>query len=167
MNQRPAKFQTFASGPAVGIPTEFGADLSLCIPINIQPHKLMKNPMLISEKEVALTPFQIAARADELAASKTPASGRIHLGEMMLDAKRLEAILTALVRRKKRDRGALPPADLRNKFPSTRGRSLKSLGGLKRPSGHGPGQLDAEAQKFLRVGVCFCFRINAQDRFSA
>lgn len=61
----------------------------------------MKNPMLISEKEVALTPFQIAARADELAASKTPASGRIHLGEMMLDAKRLEAILTALVRRKK------------------------------------------------------------------
>jgi hypothetical protein len=101
MNQRPTRFRSFAFGPDKGIPVEFGADLPLCFHIKIQPPNLMKNPMLIPEKAIVPTPFQIAARLEEPAPEKTPGSGRRHLGEMMLNAKRLEAVLKAIVRRKK------------------------------------------------------------------
>jgi hypothetical protein len=57
----------------------------------------MNNPAL--EKPLIPALFQIAARADDL---KSPlARGREALAEAMLDARRLEAILKAVGRKKK------------------------------------------------------------------
>jgi hypothetical protein len=58
----------------------------------------MKNSMLVPEKAFIPTSFQIAG------AEENPMREKMHLGEMMLDAGRLEAVLRAIVRRKKSKR---------------------------------------------------------------
>jgi hypothetical protein len=83
------------------IPIEFGADLPLSVPIEIQPFKSMKNPLSAQEKPFIPALFNIAHRQGERAFAHAPGAGQTSLGEMMLDAKKLEAILKAVDRRKK------------------------------------------------------------------
>lgn len=65
----------------------------------------MKNPAIPSDKSLMPALFQIAARADDpesvVELRSALATGKMPLAEMMLNAEKLEAILKAIVRRKK------------------------------------------------------------------
>jgi hypothetical protein len=92
--------------------------LSLAFPFNFMPIRLsflqlksktlnpsMKNPAIPSDKSLMPALFQIAARADDpesvVELRSALATGKMPLAEMMLNAEKLEAILKAIVRRKK------------------------------------------------------------------
>lgn len=60
----------------------------------------MKKSSPVPEKPLLPALFQTDPRAGELT-RKPPAEAQTFLGEMMLDAKRLEAVLKTIVRRKK------------------------------------------------------------------
>jgi hypothetical protein len=65
----------------------------------------MKNPAIPSDKSLMPALFQIAARADDpesvVELRSALATGKMPLAEMMLNAEKLEAMLKAIVRRKK------------------------------------------------------------------
>jgi hypothetical protein len=61
----------------------------------------MKNPIFVPEKPLAPGLYPAAGRTIEPAPQSSPSSHRLHLGDMMLDPRRLEAVLKAIVRRKK------------------------------------------------------------------
>ena len=101
MNERQSNFQLFDSGPGTAIPVEFGAELPLLLPIKTQTPNPMKNPLIVPEKPLVPTLFQRASRAGEPTPRRASTPRQTVLGEMMLDSKRLEAILKEIVRRKK------------------------------------------------------------------
>ena len=99
MNQRQSKFRSFNANPGLAIPVKFGTDLPLLLPIKIQTPDPRENPLLVPEKPLVPALFLLATADGPTL--KAPAVDRTFLGEMMLDAKRLEAVLQAIVRRKK------------------------------------------------------------------
>lgn len=104
-NGAEASFLGGLGSGAIRIPIEFSADLALSFPINLKPQIPMSNPIVPPAKPLKPTLFQIAARADEpesLSAFKNSLAARqSRLGEKMLDAGKLEAVLDAVTRRKK------------------------------------------------------------------
>ncbi len=92
-----------------GIAVQFPSDSPRCLPIKIQPQKLMNNPDVNSEKPLIPALFQIAARADDLqslqsllAVRNALALDRASRTEIMLDAEKLDAVLKAVATKKKK-----------------------------------------------------------------
>lgn len=101
MSQRASGSRIFDLGIVTVIPIEFGADLPFFLPIKIQPHPSMKNSMLTSDQPLVPALFDKAARQEKSEPETAAIGSRISPGELMLDARRLEEVLNAAVRRKK------------------------------------------------------------------
>jgi hypothetical protein len=101
MNPRHSSFRLFNSNPGIAIPVEFETDLPLFLPIKIQMPDPMKNPLLVPEKPSVTDLFRIAPGTNELTPRRASTARQTILGEMMLDAKRLEEVLKDVVRKKK------------------------------------------------------------------
>lgn len=106
MSKRQVKRKQSAT---VGIPIEFGTDVPLYFPIKIQPQNFINIPSHAPVSERSLIPalFQIAACAHDIKSVSALKSalrlGRTPLAEMVLDPRRLEAILQAAAPEKKGD----------------------------------------------------------------
>jgi len=92
---------------AIGIPIDFGLDFPVWFPVKIQPRKPMNQPIQTTIPEKPLIPslFQIAAFADDVksvsALKNALAHNRVPLPDMMLNRDRIEAVLKALLAKKK------------------------------------------------------------------
>lgn len=104
MNQSQSYFHLRDTDAVMNIHVEFGDELPISFPIKIQPYKSMKNPLSAPEKPVVPTLFDISPRPGELALKRAPGVSQMTIGEMMLNAKKVEAILKAIVQRKKTPR---------------------------------------------------------------
>jgi hypothetical protein len=89
---------------ALGISAPYAAGSSQTIKIELE--QTMNNPFQITLSKRPLMPslFQVAARADEVPterASKKSPSGHARLSELMLNPRKLEAVLNAIGKKKK------------------------------------------------------------------
>jgi hypothetical protein len=98
MNQCPSTFQSFDSRTVLVIPVEFKSDLPFSLPIKIEAPKPMKKSLLVPEKPLVPNLIENTTCVRDL--KPAPANQTV-LGEMMLDARRLEVVLKDFVRRKK------------------------------------------------------------------
>ena len=106
MNQCASEFRVFDLGVVTNIPIDFAADSPLFLPIKILPHQYMKNPLLTSEKPFIPALFGTVASLDDSGTETATARNRTPLGETMLDARRLEEVLKAALRKKAAGRKA-------------------------------------------------------------
>jgi hypothetical protein len=101
MNQHQGRFLSFDSNPGMTIPVDFWTDFPLVLPIKTKTKNSMKNPVPAQEKPLFPMLFQNNSYAGQRTLKRAAGNGQVELGEMMLDAKRLEAVLKGVVRRKK------------------------------------------------------------------